>query len=289
MPVWIRNYVKILIAACLVISFCLIEGDAQTRRKKRSRRATHAAPKPVITNPTIAPPDSAKNPAEAPTEGGDVKIISTADASKDAAKDSSSESLQGWKPKVTAPAPTEEEIERAARDHDDMLVREIERALAARDPQRRETVFTFLLPELLQFDPARVVEMVKRQEPGEARDALRTEVARHWIMRDVDATVGWMKSLQNEAERRDAAEAAVSTLSAFAPDQAIAVAEEFGVGRQDGYLEHLAQIWAESDLPAAEAWAHSQRDNPQSAPLRARIDAVRVAQSQRGDDRGDEQ
>jgi hypothetical protein len=115
------------------------------------------------------------------------------------------------------PAPTEEEIERAARDHDDMLVREIERALAARDPQRRETVFTFLLPELLQFDPARVVEMVKRQEPGEARDALRTEVARHWIMRDVDATVGWMKSLQNEAERRDAAEAAVSTLSAFAP------------------------------------------------------------------------
>jgi len=109
MPVWIRNYVKILIAACLVISFCLIEGDAQTRRKKRSRRATHAAPKPVITNPTIAPPDSAKNPAEAPTEGGDVKIISTADASKDAAKDSSSESLQGWKPKVTAPAPTEEE------------------------------------------------------------------------------------------------------------------------------------------------------------------------------------
>jgi len=187
------------------------------------------------------------------------------------------------------PAPTEEEIERAARDHDDMLVREIERALAARDPQRRETVFTFLLPELLQFDPARAVEMVKRQEPGEARDALRTEVARHWIMRDVDATVGWMKSLQNEAERRDAAEAAVSTLSAFAPDQAIAVAEEFGVGRQDGYLEHLAQIWAESDLPAAEAWAHSQRDNPQSAPLRARIDAVRVAQSQRGDDRGDEQ
>jgi hypothetical protein len=186
-------------------------------------------------------------------------------------------------------APTEEEIERAARDHDDMLVREIERALAARDPQRRETVFTFLLPELLQFDPARVVEMVKRQEPGEARDALRTEVARHWIMRDVDATVGWMKSLPNEAERRDAAVAAVSTLSAFAPDQAIAVAEEFGVGRQDGYLEHLAQIWAESDLPAAEAWAHSQRDNPQSAPLRARIDAVRVAQSHRGDDRGDDQ
>lgn len=105
MPVWIRNYVKVLIAACLVVSFCLVEGDAQTRRKKkRTRRAVPAAPKPVITNPTIAPPDSAKAPAET----GDVKIISTDDATKD----SSSETLQGWKPKVTTPAPatpTEEE------------------------------------------------------------------------------------------------------------------------------------------------------------------------------------
>src|SRR5262245_13406558 len=106
MPVWIRNYIKVLIAACLVISFCLVEGDAQTRRKKkRARRAAPTAPKPVITNPTIAPPDSAKTAAETPAENGDVKIISTADANKD----SSSETLQGWKPKVTAPAPTEDD------------------------------------------------------------------------------------------------------------------------------------------------------------------------------------
>src|ERR1051325_9397935 len=103
MPVWIRNYVKILIAACRVVSFCLVEGNAQTRRrKKRTRKAVPAAPKPVITNPTIVPPDSAKTPAET----GDVKIISTDDP---AAKESTPETLQGWKPKVTAPAPTEED------------------------------------------------------------------------------------------------------------------------------------------------------------------------------------
>lgn len=103
MPVWIRNCVKVLIAACLVISFCLVEGDAQTRRKKkRARRAAPAAAKPVITNPPIAPPDSAKTP-----ETGDVKIISTDDQTQ--TKDSSSETLQGWKPKVTAPAPTEDD------------------------------------------------------------------------------------------------------------------------------------------------------------------------------------
>jgi hypothetical protein len=99
MPVWIRNYVKVLIAACLVLSFCLVEADAQKRRRKRTRRTTPAAPKPVITNPTIAPPDATKTPAGT----GDVKIISTADSTREA----SSETLQGWKPKVTAPEPTE--------------------------------------------------------------------------------------------------------------------------------------------------------------------------------------
>jgi len=103
MPVWIRNYVKVFIAACLVVSFCFVEGDAQTRRKKRTRKSAPAAPKPVITNPTIAPPDSTKTPADT----GDVKIISTADQTKE----QSSETLQGWKPKVTAPAPAPAEEE----------------------------------------------------------------------------------------------------------------------------------------------------------------------------------
>lgn len=101
MPVWIRNYIKVLIAACLVVSFCLVEADAQTRRKRRARRTAPAAPKPVITNPTIAPPEATKTAAET----GDVKIISTADSTKEA----SSETLQGWKPKVTVPEPTEQD------------------------------------------------------------------------------------------------------------------------------------------------------------------------------------
>jgi chromosome segregation ATPase len=96
MPVWIRNYIKFLIAACLIVSFCLVEGDAQTRRKKR-RRSVPAAPKPVITNPTIAPPDGTQNP-------DDVKIISTADPTKE-----SGEQLQGSKSKVTSPEATEEQ------------------------------------------------------------------------------------------------------------------------------------------------------------------------------------
>jgi len=76
MPSRIRNYIKLLVAFCLIVSFCLVEGEAQTRRKKRTRRATApAAPRPVITNPPIVPPDA----AQSETTTGDVKIISTDD------------------------------------------------------------------------------------------------------------------------------------------------------------------------------------------------------------------
>lgn len=79
MPVWIRSHIKFLITVCLVISFCLIEGDAQTRRKRRGRRTTKpAVARPVITNPAVAPPTSAES-----AESGDVKIISTADSDQE--------------------------------------------------------------------------------------------------------------------------------------------------------------------------------------------------------------
>src|SRR4051812_638752 len=64
-------------------------------------------------------------------------------------------------------APTPEEIELSARTNNQQLELAIERSLVARDPQQRETAFTFLLPELLQEDPKRVVALVARQEPGE--------------------------------------------------------------------------------------------------------------------------
>ena len=75
MPIRIRNYMKFFVAVLLLVSCCIIEADAQTKKKRTRRSTKPAAPKPVITNPPIAPP------AESST--GDVKIISTADASAD--------------------------------------------------------------------------------------------------------------------------------------------------------------------------------------------------------------
>lgn len=98
MPVRFRNYSKILITVCLILSVGLLTGEAQTRKKKRTRRARKpAAARPVITNPTIAPPTATSGTATT-TPSGDVKIISESNNGTD-----SNEQLQGWKPKVTAP------------------------------------------------------------------------------------------------------------------------------------------------------------------------------------------
>jgi phage shock protein A len=108
MPGRIRSYIKVLIAVCLVVSFCLAEGDAQTRRKKRSRRhAAPAAAKPVITNPPIAPPDAQSAAASETTgTGDDVKIISTADSTQDP-----SQPAQAKKPETTPSASEKDQVQ----------------------------------------------------------------------------------------------------------------------------------------------------------------------------------
>jgi hypothetical protein len=69
--------VAFLIAVLVGISFCLIDADAQTRRRRRPRRVV----RPVITNPAITPAEEQKA-----TESGD-RIISTADEDPDAQAD----------------------------------------------------------------------------------------------------------------------------------------------------------------------------------------------------------
>ena len=158
------------------------------------------------------------------------------------------------------------------------LALEIERALVARDPQQLETAFNVLLPELLQAESARVVAIVARQQPGEVRDALRDEVTRQWIRVNREAAIEWIGSL-DEAERRSSATIAMRTLAASEPAQAISVADQFGVGRDDGSLEHIVQIWATENPEEAMRWLDRQPANdPRTEQLRARIEQVRSQQ-----------
>ena len=71
MPRLFIRYSAFLLAAFITLSLCLIEADAQRRRSRRVRRT----PRPVVTNPQIAPPGS-----ESVGPDGEA-IISTADES----------------------------------------------------------------------------------------------------------------------------------------------------------------------------------------------------------------
>jgi hypothetical protein len=105
---------------------------------------------------------------------------------------------------------TEEEIMRQAREHNGRLEAEIESALLSKDAQRREAAFVFILPELVQVDPLRLVALMARLGPGEPRDTLRTEVMSAWVARDPDAAMQWMMTLPENERQASAAITVVS-------------------------------------------------------------------------------
>lgn len=146
----------------------------------------------------------------------------------------------------------------ASQERDRQVARAIESAMLSNDAGRRETALTMLLPELLQADPGRVVDLVARQPAGESRDALRDEVARQWIARDAAAAVVW---LQTQGDARSS-NVAVRALAAISPAQAIDAADRLGVGRDDGSVAHILQIWAAESPREAQRWLDNQRQRP---------------------------
>lgn len=122
MPVRLRNYTKVLVSLGLILTFCLIEGEAQTRRKKRTRRTTKpAVARPVITNPTITPPTETATAATASkaqdktATTGDVKIISTADSNTTDPSESV-EPAPAKKPRAATPSQSPEDMQQTISD-----------------------------------------------------------------------------------------------------------------------------------------------------------------------------
>ena len=179
-------------------------------------------------------------------------------------------------PAIAAPSP---ENGGETREQHRQYALAIERALVASDPQQRETAFAMLLPELLAADPAAAVQILARQPPGDTRAALRDEMTRHWVRQDRENALSWIETLSDDADRRAAATIAVRVLAAQSPEQAIIAADRFDIGRDDGSLEHIAQIWAETDPDTARRWAKRQSIDSRNASLRARIEQVAARKS----------
>jgi hypothetical protein len=138
-------------------------------------------------------------------------------------------------------AATEEEIDDDAASYYPRLERQFTEGLKSADAQKREAAMVFLLPELLQVEPKRVVDLHDSLEPGAVRDVLRTEVARLWANQDLPAAIRWMKSL-DEKERRLAVYEAVDSLLAFEPAQAMSLIREFDLERDERLRKLLATL-----------------------------------------------
>jgi hypothetical protein len=138
-------------------------------------------------------------------------------------------------------AQTEEEIEDDAATYYSRLERQFTEGLKSTDAQKREAAMVFLLPELLQVEPKRLVDLHESLEPGATRDVLRTEVARLWANQDLPAAARWMKSLEDK-EQRLAVYEAVDSLLAFEPGKATALIREFGLERDERLRKLLATL-----------------------------------------------
>lgn len=137
--------------------------------------------------------------------------------------------------------PSEEDIAREARDHNALLTEELARALSTKDLIRRETVFVHILPELLQVEPQRLVELHARLEPGDSRELLCTEMAEQWSSSDPVAAARWMKSLEKE-ERHSAAVAALTNLVSREPATALLLADALDLEKGDPVRRLLAPL-----------------------------------------------
>lgn len=137
--------------------------------------------------------------------------------------------------------PDESAIEDDAASYYGRMASEFAAALKSANAQKREAALVFLLPELLQVEPKRVVDLHEGLDAGATRDLLRTEVARLWASQDLPAAVAWMKSLE-EKERRLAVYEAVDSLLAFEPGQAMNLVREFGLEKDDRLRKLLATL-----------------------------------------------
>jgi hypothetical protein len=159
-------------------------------------------------------------------------------------------------------------------DHRGELVRDIESALVSVDDRERDRALSESLPQLVAADPSAAAHILDRTPPGFSRDEARDRIARLWAQADLNGALEWVTTLDDDNDRRLATIEIRSQIAASDPATAIEISDLMDVGRNDGSLAHIAQLWAEENPSAAAAWAAKQPPSPLRDDLLARIARV---------------
>ena len=153
---------------------------------------------------------------------------------------------------------------------------EIERALVSVDDLERDRAYTQLLPALIVIDPGAVERLVESCPAGPVREQLLRHAALAWSAANLDGAIEWVTAMRDDAERDIAATEVVSEVAQADPAHAIEVSDLFGIGRNDGTVEHIAQLWAAENLQASLHWVEAQPPGAPRDQLLARIIAVQA-------------
>ena len=153
---------------------------------------------------------------------------------------------------------------------------EIERALLSVDDARQERAYRQLLPALIKLDPATVEQLVANWPVSPAREDLLRNTAHAWSGVSVAGAVDWASRVKDDDERAIVATEIASQVAQGDPGRAIRISDQFGIGRKDGTLEHMVQLWATENLQESLRWAENQQQGPQRDQLVARIATVQA-------------
>jgi hypothetical protein len=126
----------------------------------------------------------------------------------------------------------------------------------------------------MSVDPAAAALILQRAPRGFGRDELRDRIARLWASANTSTALEWVTTLEDDDDRRLATLSMRSQIAASDPAAAIEISDLMDVGRDDGTLVHIAQMWAEENPSAAMAWAERQPAGPLRDALLARIAMV---------------
>lgn len=180
---------------------------------------------------------------------------------------------------TTSPLPPAAAPARNREDDSRQLQLEIGRALASADDEERERAYLQLLPKLIATDPAAMKRLVANYPAGLIRQQLLRNTAHAWSAVDLQGALAWAKGVTEDDERAAAASEIVSQVGQTDPGHAIEVADVLGIGRNDGTVEHIAQLLAIQNLQAALDWTEAQPPGPQRDQVLARIVTVEAERS----------
>jgi hypothetical protein len=123
---------------------------------------------------------------------------------------------------------------------------------------------------------ARDISRAFESDNAEERERALTEWLPAWAASDPVGAIAWAAGLEDRTDRKSAATAIMSRLAVSDPAAAIEVAQQFDVGRDDGTLEHLTQIWAEEHPDDALSFVQAQPPGPARDRLLARLALVQA-------------